>query len=174
VIKWLYYYGNTVFAFRYGEQHNYNGYSQGLHGGLDFGHPGGVPVYAGVNGVWDGLGSAFGPNRVDVVIGDYRIIYGHLAKPANIARGTRIGPNTIVGEIDFGAQHMHLEIRYQSQTYILNPFLFMTQQMRDNLISRFPPEGDYAFYSSPRWRQWLTPLDQPTIIRGGPVIGPKA
>lgn len=172
--QWLYYYGNTVFAFRYGEQNNYNGYSQGLHGGLDFGHPGGIPVYAGVNGIWDGRGSAFGPNRVDVVIGDYRIIYGHVAKPANIPRGTPVNPNTIVGEIDFGQRHMHLEIRYQNQNYILNPFIFMSQAMRDALITKFPPEGDYAFYSSPRWQQWLTPFDQPTIIRGGPVIGPKA
>lgn len=172
--RWFYYYGNTVFAFRYGDQNNYGGYSQGLHGGLDFGHPGGIPIYAGVNGVWDGLGSAFGPNRVDVVIGDYRIIYGHVAKPANIPRGTRVNPNTVVGEMDFGAQHMHLEIRYQSQTYILNPFIFFPQTLRDQIIAKFPPQGDFAFYSSTRWQKWLTPFDQPTIIRGGPVIGPKA
>ena len=39
-LQWLYYYGNTVFAFLYGIQNNYDGYSQGLHGGLDFGHEG--------------------------------------------------------------------------------------------------------------------------------------
>lgn len=175
-MRWFYYYGNTVFAYRYGTQHNYNGYSQGLHGGLDYGHPGGIPIYAGVNGVFDYSGSerAFGPNRVDILIGDYRIIYGHVSRPVSLARGTRVNPNTVVGTMDYGAQHMHLEIRYQNEAYILNPLQFMTEAMRNALISKFPPEGIYDFYSSPRWQRWLTPLDQPTIIRGGPVIGPKA
>jgi murein DD-endopeptidase MepM/ murein hydrolase activator NlpD len=176
-MKWLYYYGNTVFAFLYGRQHNYPGYSQGLHGGLDFGHPGGVPIFAGVNGAFDygGSGRAFPPNRVDVMVGDYRIIYGHIAKPLSLPRGAPVTPDTVVGEMDFGQQHMHLEIRLdRDQFLILNPFLFMTSQMRDDLIKKFPPTGDYAFYRSSRWDRWLTPLDQPTIIRGGPVIGPTA
>lgn len=175
-MQWFYYYGNTLFAFLYGRNHNYHGYSQGLHGGLDFGHPGGIPIFAGVNGTFDysGSGRAFSPNRVDVVVGDYLIIYGHVAKPISLPRGTPVTPDTIVGEMDFGSKHMHLEIRYLNERYILNPLLFMTEAMRTELISLFPPEGDFRFYSSARWQDWLTPLDQPTIVRGGPVIGPTA
>src|SRR5262245_42665401 len=38
----FYYYGNTNFAFCCGHKNNYQGYSQELHGGLDYGHPGGL------------------------------------------------------------------------------------------------------------------------------------
>ena len=137
------------------------------------GTKGGIPIYAGVHGTFDGRGSAFGPNRVDVVLGDYRIIYGHVANPSTLPVGARVTPDTIVGEMDFGERHMHLEIRYRNQ-YILNPFLFMSETMRNSFISEFPPEGDYAFYTSTRWQRWDSPLDQPTIVLGGPVIGPRA
>jgi hypothetical protein len=177
-MRWLYYYGNTVFAFLYGRFNNYPGYSQGLHGGLDFGHPGGAPVYAGVNGIFDYSGSerAFGPNRVDILVGNHLIIYGHLANPLKLPRGTPVNPNTVVGQIDAGAKHMHLEIRFDktNQQLILNPFSFMPNAMFDELTKKFQPVGDYAFYRSSRWERWLTPLDQPTIVRGGPVIGPTA
>ncbi|MBZ0317577.1 MAG: M23 family metallopeptidase [Anaerolineae bacterium] len=177
-MRWFYYYGNTVFAFLYGRANNYPGYSQGLHGGLDFGHPGGAPVYAGVNGIFDYSGSerAFGPNRVDVIVGNHLIIYGHVANPIRLARGTPVTPDTIVGYIDNGAKHLHLEIRYDksNQNLILNPLTYMTNQMFNELNTKFPPVGDYSFYRSSRWERWLTPFDQPTIVRGGPVIGPTA
>lgn len=175
-MQWFYYYGNTVFAYRYGRLHNYHGYSQGLHGGLDFGHPGGIPIYAGVNGIFDysGAGRAFGPNRVDILIGNYRLIYGHVSKPVSLPRGTAVRPDTVIGTMDSGARHMHLEIRFQNEQFILNPLLFMPKDIQDKIISNFPPEGDFGFYSSTRWQRWLTPFDQPTIIRGGPVIGPTA
>lgn len=174
--QWLYYYGNTLFAYLYGRQNNYHGYSQGLHGGLDFGHRGGIDIVAGVHGTFDYSGSerSFGPNRVDILLGDYRIIYGHVAQPISLPRGASVTPDTVIGKMDFGAQHMHLEIRYQDEKYILNPFLFMSETMRNQLISKFPPENQYRFYTSTRWTRWDSPLDQPTIIRGGPVIGPTA
>ncbi|NDJ85820.1 MAG: M23 family metallopeptidase [Chloroflexi bacterium] len=174
-MEWFYYYGNTVFAFRYGMLHNYDGYSQGLHGGVDFGHPGGVPIFAGVRGTFDYSGSerAFGPNRVDIMVGNYRIIYGHVARPISLPRGTTVTPDTVIAEMDSGRAHMHLEIRYE-EDYIVNPLLFMNDDMREALISRFPPQGIYDFYTRPNWQDWATPLDQPTIIRGGPVIGPRA
>jgi hypothetical protein len=176
VMQWFYYYGNTRFAYFYGRQHNYDGYSQGLHGGLDYGHPGNVdvPIFAGVHGIFDysGSGRAFGPNRVDVLVGDYLIIYGHVARPVQLPRGAAVTPDTVIGFIDRGAQHVHLEIRRAG--YIYNPFLFMAPEMRETIFRNFPPTGIFAFYQSSRWNQWLTPLDQPTIRRGGPVIGPRA
>ena len=174
-MRWFYYYGNTVFAYLYGRDHNYHGYSQGLHGGLDFGHPGGIPIFAGVNGIFDygGSGRSFGPNRVDILVGNYRIIYGHVSQPLSLPRGTAVSPDTVIGQMDFGARHMHLEIRFKDQ-YMLNPLTFMPKTIQDKIIAKFPPEGDFAFYSSERWQKWLTPFDQPTIILGGPVIGPTA
>jgi hypothetical protein len=40
-------------------------------------------------------------------------------------------------------------------------------------MTKFPTYSKH-FYSDERWNQWLTPLDQPVISRGGPVIGPTA
>jgi murein DD-endopeptidase MepM/ murein hydrolase activator NlpD len=173
VMQWFYYFGNTIYAFNNGKRWNYDGYSQGLHGGLDLGHPGGATVYAGVEGIFDGPGRAFGPNRVDVLVGDYRIIYGHLGSPANYPKGSRITPDMPVGKVETSLQHLHLEIRFQQAT-IVNPLLFIEKETRDGLMARFPPNGQFGFYSSPRWNKWLTPFDQPTIVVGGPVIGPRA
>jgi hypothetical protein len=175
-MRWFYYYGNTLFAYLYGRIHGYHRYSQGLHGGLDFGHPGGVPIFAGVSGTFEYGGSqrAFPPNRVDIKVGDYTIIYGHVAKPLQLSPGTPVTPDTVVGEMDFGAKHMHLEIRYDKQLLILNPLRYLQDAMREALIDKFPPVDQYRFYSSARWNRWLTPLDQPVIVRGGPVIGPTA
>jgi hypothetical protein len=78
-----------------------------------------------------------------------------------------------VGEVEGSLQHLHLEIRYQS-TMIVNPLLFIDEQTRQAIIARFPPTGQFGFYSSPRWNQWLSPMDQPTIAVGGPMIGPRA
>lgn len=177
-MQWFYYYGNTRFAYFYGRDHNYDGYSQGLHGGLDFGYPAKsgdtIPVFAGVNGIFDysGSGRAFGPNRVDILVGEYLIIYGHVANPVKLAKGTPVNPDTIVGWIDTGAKHMHLEIR--SRGYMYNPLLFMPRSMRENIFEEFPPIGSYAFFQSESWNKWVTPLDQPVIRLGGPVIGPRA
>jgi hypothetical protein len=172
-INKVFYFGNTQFAWDYGAQNNYNGYSQGLHGGLDLEHTGGAPVVAGVRGIFDGPGSAFPPNRVDVLVGKYRIIYGHLAKPnRTLQRGATVMPTTQLGEIDFKEQHVHIEIRMG--IYILNPLLFMSDALVNQLVTRFPPAGDTRFYSSPTFKQWQTPLDQPVIRLAGPIIGPKA
>lgn len=174
-LKWFYYFGNTVFAFRYGREHGYPNYSQGLHGGLDYGHPGGIPIFAGVYGTFDysGSGRAFAPNRVDILVGEHRIIYGHVSQPIRMAQGTRVTPDTVVGMMDFGAKHMHLEIRLRD-AYLLNPLLFLPRVQVDTILSEHPPVDDYAFYSSERWTKWLTPFDQPTLVLGGPVIGPTA
>ena len=169
----VFYFGNTQFAWDFGAQNNYNGYSQGLHGGLDLEQTGGAPVLAGLRGIFDGPGSAFGPNRVDVLVGRYRIIYGHLAKPNRaLQRGAPIMPTTQLGEIDYKEQHVHIEIRLGA--YILNPLLFMSETMVNQLVTRFPPAGETRFYSSPKFSRWQTPLDQPVIILGGSIIGPKA
>ncbi|MBI5957187.1 MAG: hypothetical protein HY866_00530 [Chloroflexi bacterium] len=178
VMQWLFYYGNTVYAYNHRAlpDHNYIGYSQGLHGGLDLGHPGGVDVRAGVRGklAYKGTGNSFTPYRVDVAVDgtDYVIIYGHLAnKPLNLALGSVVEPDTVLGSVDFGSQHVHLEIRYK-KSFIYNPLLFMPDALRNAIITRFPPTGTRSFYTGSNWDKWRTPLDQPVIMIGGPMIGP--
>jgi hypothetical protein len=82
-----------------------------------------------------------------------------------------VTPDTVVGRIVFCLKHTHVEIRYQDKL-IYNPMLFFADAMRDQLIKKFPPKGEHAFYSSNGWTKWVTHLDQPVITVGGPVVGP--
>jgi hypothetical protein len=174
---WWQYFGNNVYARRIWMQGlQWYKYAQGLHGGLDFGNSRerGVPVYAGVNGTFKFHDRAnTRPNGLWVKVGDYTVIYGHLANPRLYRVGDPIGPDTLLGELDFGGQnHLHLEVRYRDR-WIINPLLLMPEDMRDNLIRKFPPSSDY-FWRDAGWNQWQTPLDQPIITLGGPIIGPNA
>lgn len=176
-ILWWQYFGNNVYAWRIWRQGlTWYKYAQGLHGGLDFGNSRerNVPVYAGVEGTFKFHDrNSTRPHGLWVKVGDYTIIYGHLTNPRLYRVGDSIGPDTVMGEIEFGGQnHLHLEIRYRDR-WIINPLLLMTPAMRDRLISRFPPSDDY-FYRGDGWSQWQTPLNQPILTLGGPLIGPNA
>jgi len=174
-IRWWQYYGNNVFARNlWAEGKTWYKYCQALHGGLDFGNSNdkGVLIYAGVEGTYDKLDKMYTrPNGQWVKVGDYVIIYGHLVNPRPFSAGDPIHPDTVMGEIDLGGQnHLHLEIRYMGK-WIVNPLLYMSQEMRDWVTKKFPP-GEKYFYKDAGWGQWQTPLDQPVLILGGPVIGP--
>lgn len=172
-IGWLQYFGNTDFAFEHGAEHDYPSYSQGLHGGLDFGNSmANPPVFAGVDGIFLGPERFFGPNRVDIMVGDYTIVYGHLGHPAQISRGHPVTPDAVVGAIEDTRKHTHIEVRYLNR-YIINPLLLMPQTLADAILGRFPPQPG-TFKQTVNWTQWQTPLDQPIILRGGPVVGPTA
>lgn len=175
--QWWQYYGNNVFGYKNWRQGiTWYQYSQSLHGGLDFGNSStpGVPVYAGVEGVFEKqITSSFTPYGLFVTVGDYSIIYGHLVNPRPLQPGQPVSPDTVVGEIQYGgAAHLHLEMRYK-QKWIVNPLLFMPQEMRDAIFAKFPPSAEY-FYRDATWTQWQTPLDQPVLILSGPIIGPHA
>lgn len=178
VMRWFYYYGNTRFAFKHGREKNYDGYSQGLHGGIDFGHPGGAQVVAGIRAdvgarcTYVGDQRSFRPNRLDITVGPYTFIFGHLASPNFGLMGQLVGPDTVLGVVDSGEVHMHLEVR-RAGTTIVNPLLFFPRNLVDAIIARFPPQGD-EFGFQPFNGQWETPLDQPEIKIGGRVIGPRA
>ncbi|MCB9452260.1 MAG: hypothetical protein H6672_12535 [Anaerolineaceae bacterium] len=174
-IRWWQYYGNNVYAFNLWTQGKYwYKYCQALHGGLDFGNSNdkGVLIYAGVEGTYNKLDTKYTrPNGQWVTVGDYTIIYGHLINPRPFNPGDAIHPDTIMGEIDLGGQnHLHLEVRYMNK-WIVNPQLYMTQDMRDWITKKFPPSAKY-FYQDSGWNQWQTPMDQPVLVLGGPVIGP--
>jgi hypothetical protein len=175
LIRWFYYYGNTRYAFVHGASKGYDAYSQGLHGGLDFGHPGGAPIVTGLRAdlggrcTYVGDKRKFGPNRVDVQVGPYLLIYGHVASPNFGLQGQTVGPDTHIGVIDGGQRHLHLELRMGGK--ILNPLDFFPQALTDALIARFPARDEFGF--QPFGGKWEGPDDQPTIDIGGPVRGPR-
>lgn len=191
-------YGNTDQAFEEGTLRGYDEYSQGLHGGIDLYDPdaidGLVPVWAGVTGKIV-KPHAFGPRSVWVEVETeipkltYHVIYGHLHPETPLLEvGTRIDPGTKLGHIatkqdlegfpgkfgDFPLRnmtpHVHLEIRYKAQTYILNPLLFFGNTHRDQL-------AEFQTQNYQEWHKWQTPFDQPVILRGSKatvgLIGPR-
>jgi hypothetical protein len=174
VARWVQYYGNTTFAYEHGKEHNYDGYSQGLHGGIDLGHPGGAPVFAGISAAMNprcayvGDQRDFRPNRVDIAVGQYLIIFGHLANPDFSLVGRTVSPDTVLGYIDGGKQHVHIEVR--SGNKILNPLSLLPESLRSAFVQRFPPGGMFQ----PNVGTWESALDQPEIVIGGKVIGPRA
>lgn len=174
---WWQYFGNNDFHYRIWQRGDqWYKYSQSLHGGLDFGNSrdAGVLVFAGVEGTFKFHDRASTrPNGLWVKVGDYTIIYGHLVNPRLFRVGDPIGVNTILGEIQLGGEnHLHLEIRYRDR-WIVNPLLFMPEEMRNQIIRKFLPGPKY-FYRDAGWNQWQSPLDQPIITLGGPIIGPNA
>jgi hypothetical protein len=173
-VRWMQYYGNTTFAFEHGLEHNYDGYSQGLHGGLDLGQTPGTPVFAAIR---DDLGAKctyvgdkkrFGPFRVDITIGQYLIIFGHLSEPNFDLVDQPITAETMIGLVSQEEEHVHVEIRNGNK--ILNPLIFFSNIVQDGLFTRFPATGKFQANNG----QWESPLDQPIIEIGGKLIGPRA
>ncbi len=174
---WIQYYGNTDFAYKNGSRWGYDSYAQGLHSGFDFGNSnyGQVPqlrVFAGVNGTF------IDNNRygVRVQAGEYIVIYQHLTQTHSYNKGGKVTKDTFIGLADpsMGSnRHLHLEVRYQGDTYILNPLLFFSLEDLNTITMRW---SHYPSHFSDRngFNRWQTPLDQPVIKVGGPMIGPKA
>jgi murein DD-endopeptidase MepM/ murein hydrolase activator NlpD len=176
------YFGNNVFAYTDGKNFNYDGYSQGLHGGLDFLNTAtGVPVYAGVEATYINV-RWNSPNRsVWLKVGDYTLIYQHITNPRPFKAGDKISPDTVIAEIEpLPWYHLHFEIRYQ-ETWIVNPLLLMQDHLVNQIVGKFHPNkastGGVSqlsyFYKTPSWTKWTLPLDQPLIRLGGPVVGPR-
>jgi murein DD-endopeptidase MepM/ murein hydrolase activator NlpD len=190
-IGWFQYYGNNMFAYMNGKKYGYDRYSQGLHGGLDFGNSqkAGVKVYAGIEGEY--VKSEYpSPNNARVLVrsGNYVFIYQHITNIRPFSPGQKVTPDTIVGEIEHhsinnGWDHLHFEVRYMTE-WIINPLLLMTDAVYNQIAERFKPDkvnSDYTktesrlnfFYISPKWTKWSTPLDQPCIRLNGQCVGPR-
>ena len=177
------YFGNSVFAFTDGKRFNYDGYSQGLHGGLDFANrASGIPIYAGVECYFVETKRRSPNLQIWTRQGDYTLIYQHITKPKSFSPGEKITPDTIIAEIEPppGPFHLHFEIRYKDD-WIVNPLLFMSDEMIASIVDQFKPDtaGSYPsklkyFYQDDSWEKWLTPMDQPIIKRRGALIGPKS
>lgn len=176
-LEWVQYFGNTRFAHKiWGEGTRWYKYCQGLHGGFDYGNSqAGTPIYAGVNGTVLQAhlnSSVYAPNYLRVKIGNYLIIYGHLANAVNFPVGATVTPNTIVGYIDAGGQnHLHLEVRYNT-FWIINPFLVMDDSLVQPILNKFGTYGKH-FYGDNGYSLWQDPFDQPILrLSGTAPIGP--
>jgi hypothetical protein len=113
---------------------------------------------------------------VGIQAGEYVIIYQHLVNTNSFVKGGQVTPDTVVGTLDpsLGSNmHLHLEVRYDREKWIVNPLLLVADEIRQGIMAKFPTFSKH-FYSDERWNKWVTPLDQPVISRGGPVIGPTA
>ncbi|OQA22086.1 MAG: Peptidase family M23 [Chloroflexi bacterium ADurb.Bin360] len=168
-------FGGTNFAHNHGAEWNYDNYCQGFHCGIDIGRQTseyGTPVYAGLYGIVESTGKSYGagPYAVNIRVGDYVVIYGHLDGKYNVGVGDAVTPDTIIGGVGNptgtegkGNVHLHLEIRYQNRL-IYNPLRFIGEPGYKALTTVMNPNDFY--YTN----KWATPLDQPVIQRGGPSL----
>lgn len=190
--QWFQYFGNNMFAMRNGNHYGYDHYSQGLHGGLDFGNSiSPKTIYAGLDAEFVQIQHASRNNtRMLFKRGDYDIIYQHVTNPRSFTRGEHVHPDTPIASIEHhtinnGWDHLHLEVRYKKQ-WIVNPLLLFRPSLYQALIARFDPDKlnsgyqkDFPkslknyFYHTATWTKWITPLDQPLIKLGGKMIGPR-
>lgn len=189
--EWFQYFGNNTFAYLNGKAYNYDGYSQGLHGGLDFGNTldEGIQIRAGLHGKVMRVDRASLHNwKVWIRSGDYVIIYQHITNIRLLSAEQPVTPDTVLAEIEpnevGGLNHLHFEVRYDNEKYIVNPLWLMPESMVREITTKFNPALAYTgqlgpsaselyyFYKDANWSQWITPLDQPFIIRGGDVVGP--
>jgi hypothetical protein len=189
------YFGNNSFAYMKGRDFNYHKFAQGLHSGLDYGSNDpantSVKVYAGVTGTYvetlpDWKGRGWNKQlRVKTKEG-YLLIYQHI-NPASFTAGQEIKPDTVVGTINanfpFNGDHLHLEIRYNNQAWIVNPLGLMLPELVSDIEAKFAPSRPgtgfsgsklYYFYITDEWTKWGTPTDQPVIRRGGDPIDPRS
>ena len=149
-IAWLQYFGDTVFARAYGHLHNYDGYAEGLHGGLDFGIDSGethIPraVFAGTIGVIE----ARLQNAIWISHGDYVIKYQHLESIPNYQRGDLVMPDTFLGNISTNGNapdnvHLHLEVVYDDRI-LVNPAQLMLTPIPWHLYNStgYAPDAEF-------------------------------
>jgi hypothetical protein len=190
-IQWFQYYGNNMWAYTQGKAYGYDRYSQGLHGGLDFGNSlkPGIKVYAGIEGEFVKTEYPKKNNtRTYVKRGDYTFIYQHITNARAFSPGQKITPDTVLADIEHhsinqGWDHCHFEVRYMND-WIINPLLLMTEDLYNQIIAGFKPDKPNEsykqipsvynfFYKTDKWTKWATPLDQPMIKLAEKPIGPR-
>ncbi|MEO0564859.1 MAG: M23 family metallopeptidase, partial [Chloroflexota bacterium] len=156
------YFGNNSFAYVNGRSFNYHSFAQGLHSGLDYGSngpSGGIKVYAGVHGTYtetldDWKGRVWNKQVRITTEEGYLLIYQHI-DPASFQPGQEITPDTVVGTINASfpsnGDHLHWEIRYNNQAWIVNPLAFMKPELVDEIVAKFNPERPGTGYSGSKF-----------------------
>lgn len=173
----LQWYGNTQWAFKYGTEHNYNNFAQGLHPGIDLVAPAGTPIFAGTYGTVRHPGGAYPPGRVDIDHGDAMLLYGHVSN-IQVQPGDTVNPDTIIGYIDADQEHVHLEIVLSDEDglYMTNPLPFLSSDLQVDLIDLAAEQSDnrVRFYVPPSGTlQWQSPYDRPDLRRKEGWIFPQ-
>ena len=174
-------FGATKWAYKStverGDDLNYGGYCQGFHCGLDLGmdiSEYGTAVRAGLYGTVESLGPTYGagPYAVNIRVGSYVVIFGHMDGNYQVGVGDVVDPDTTLGGVGnmaglkgTGGVHMHLEVRQiHNGVRIYNPLLFM-EPAHYAALQTVMNVNDFHYTD-----RWANPLDQPVIIRGGPSL----
>jgi len=185
----IYYYGNTLYAFEHGKDHSYDTFAQGMHPGIDLSANGGTPVYAGTYGKVSRACTdcKYDPGRVEVSRHGQTLLYGHLAN-IQVEDGDLVTPDTIIGYIDNGAAHVHIEIigrtydkaGKESGKYMTNPLPHFAEPLQVQIARVAEEQTDrrgVTFYVPPGKSRaetpWQTPYDQPVLLRQPGWIFPK-
>ncbi|MFQ3534853.1 MAG: M23 family metallopeptidase [Aggregatilineales bacterium] len=171
-------YGNTQEAFVYGKYWYAAG--QGLHFGVDFEAPCGMPVTAIGDGVVRWIDNTnFGAEPHNLVIQHetlgYASVYGHLRARSPLMVGQPVRRGEVVGEVGDpdgtcrSRPHLHLEIRSLDYRLAYNPATLIEADW-DALAQLGRPFG-IAFardLSAPQ--RWQDILDQPIIQMGNALL----
>lgn len=171
------YFGNTRIAVEWGQRWGYDSVYQGLHGGIDFhiGRGEDVSVQAGVEGIYVRTRSFAQTLTVYIQVDEYLVLYQGLEDVPEFTVGELITPETFLGKIVSSSfnPHLHLETRYQNENMLVNPLYFIPPILIGDILASFP-NFEEQFYVDDTWNQWRDPFNQPVLIAGGPVIGPRA
>jgi transposase-like protein len=140
---WAQFYGHTVYSytqFMAGEKYLR---SDGVHTGLDWGKsftPGQqYPVFAACQGEVikiDRSTTSYKPGLVIIKPKNYsrlKLFYGHL-QDIQVDEKAIVGPQTKLGILDPGEEHVHIEIRREDNSYI-NPYPFLGPDLKKVLFS---------------------------------------
>ena len=150
-LDWVQFYGHTKFA----TKAIYSS-SNGVHTGIDWGkfrqlfaagqqHP----VFAACEGEVikaDSNPERYKPGRIDLRPKTYPgliLIYGHLQN-IQVNVGNTVGPQTLLGFLDPGERHVHIEIRRKDNSYI-NPYPYLTPVLK-KLLFRFAGKDSGTIY----------------------------
>jgi hypothetical protein len=136
--------------------------------------------------IYDSKGRAWNHQLRVITPDGHLVIYQHI-NPGKFTVGQEITPDTVVGTINAGfpnnADHLHLELRFNNQAWLINPLAFYEPKLAEEIIEKFDPERPgtgasgskyFYFYVTDKWTKWGTPFDQPVIHRGGKVIDPRS
>ncbi len=189
-VEWVQLFGGTKFAKNGGKDWGYDLYCQGYHCGLDLGAAWGSNVFAGVEGrvvgVWsdDNPSEYFGKYRVDIRVGDYRVIIGHMGE-INVSIEDYVNANTIIGTVGnpagdplAGNDHIHVEVRSPysdngwSENKIHNPLNFMGENSVGEVLSIAEEQKSTGNSWTATLVNGLAWDEQPIITRGGTNLWP--
>ena len=175
-IQW---YGNTEFAYIHGKENNYHNFAQGMHPGIDMvdfpSENNSIPIYAGAYGTvlcitgQSGCG-AYAPGRINVENGDNVLVYGHVYD-VQVEKGDQVTPHTILGYIDSGEVHVHIEIMRLDEDgyYMVNPLPYFRPALQNELLQvaadMNPNDSRIRFHDSSSSSMWQSPFDQPVLRR---------